>query len=172
VTRCSPPNKGTQENPMCNPRDQGGARSKPGAAVRKAQARYTAQWKGYRRSIVALIRSWVRKGIVANLNQVAVELDRRAVPQLKGNKGWQRKIVVEMLRQEAPNLLAKLDRPRCRYLSVAELASKLGVNAKQIYYAVARGTLGSRRFGRKIVFHPDVVERAARALRENRGKSM
>jgi len=77
-----------------------------------------------------------------------------------------------MLRQEAPNLLAKLDRPRRHYLTVPELARKLGVNNKQIYYAVARGTLCCRRFGRKIVFHPDVIERAARALREHRAKSI
>ena len=49
-----------------------------------------------------------------------------------------------MLRQEAPNLLAKLDRPRGHYLTVPELARKLGVNNKQIYYA-ARGTLGDDR---------------------------
>jgi len=157
---------------MSYPRYQGDARSKLGAGLRKAQARYTAQCRRFRRSIVALIRSWVRGGIVANLNQVAVELNRRAVPQMEGNKGWQRKIVVEMLRKEAPNLLAKLDRPRRRYMTVPELARKLGVNNKQIYYAVARGTLGFRRFGRKIVFHPDVVERAGRTLREHRAKSM
>lgn len=157
---------------MSNQRTQGCTRSIRGAAIRKAQARDAAQCRRFRRSIVTLIRSWVRSGIIANLNQVAVELNRRAVPQLEGNKGWQRKIVVEMLRQEAPNLLAELDRSRRRYLTVPELARKLGVNDKQIYYAVARGTLGCRRFGRKIVFHPDVVERAARALRERQVKSM
>jgi excisionase family DNA binding protein len=156
---------------MSKQKNQGCTRSNPGPAIRKAQARYAAQCRRFRRSIVTLTRSWVRNGIVANLNQVAVELNRRAVPQLEGSKGWQRKIVVEMLRREAPNLLAKLDRPRRHYLSVPELARKLGVNNKQIYYAVARGTLGCRRFGRKIVFHPDVVERAARALRECQAKS-
>ena len=157
---------------MSDERSQSRTGSTPGAGLRKARARYTAQCRTFRRSIVALIRSWVRGGIVANLNQVAVELNRRAVPQMEGNKGWQRKIVVEMLRKEAPNLLAKLDRPRRRYMTVPELARKLGVNNKQIYYAVARGTLGFRRFGRKIVFHPDVVERAGRTLREHRAKSM
>jgi hypothetical protein len=157
---------------MSKQKDQGCTRSNPGANIRKAQARYAAQRRKFRRSIVPLIRSWVRNSIIANLNQVAVELNRRAVPQLEGSKGWQRKIVVEMLRQEAPNLLAKLDQPRQRYLSVPELACRLGVNHKQIYYAVARGTLSCRRFGRKIVFHPDVVERAANALREHQAKSM
>jgi hypothetical protein len=73
-----------------------------------------------------------------------------------------------MLRQEAPNLLAKLERPRRRYLTATELARKLGGNRKQIYYAVERGTLGCRRFGRKIVFPPDVVERAVRELQSQR----
>src|SRR6516164_2847160 len=157
---------------MSRQKNQSCTRSNQGANIRKAQARYAAQCRRFRRSIVALIRIWVRTGIVANLNQVAVELNRRAVPQLEGSKGWQRKIVVEMLRQEAPNLLAKLDHPRRHYLTVPELARKLGVNNKQIYYAVARGTLCCRRFGRKIVFHPDVIERAARALREHRAKSI
>jgi hypothetical protein len=156
---------------MNKQKNQGSTGSNPGAALRKAQARYAAQCRRFRRSIVALVRSWIRSGVVASLNQVAVELNRRAVPQLQGSKGWQRKIVVAVLRQEAPNLLAKLDRPRQHYLTAPELARKLGVNNKQIYYAVARGTLGCRRFGRKIVFHPDVVERAARALREHEAKS-
>jgi excisionase family DNA binding protein len=51
---------------------------------------------------------------------------------------------------------------------VLELARKLGVDRKQIYYAVERGTLGCRRFGRKIVFPPDVVESAVRQLRKHR----
>jgi len=142
------------------------------AALRNALAHCTAQRRSLRRSVVALIRCWVRSGVVANLNQVAVELNRLGIPKLEGKKRWQRNIVVEMLRQEAPNLLAKLDRPRRRYMTVPELARKLGVNNKQIYYAVARGTLCCRRFGRKIVFHPDVIERAARALREHRAKSI
>jgi excisionase family DNA binding protein len=142
-----------------------------GAGLRKAQARYSAQCRAFRRSIVVLIRSWVRTGIVTNLNQVAVELDRRAVPQLRGEKGWQGNVVAEMLRQEAPNLLTKLSRRRPRYLTVPELARKLGVTNDQVYYAVNRGTLGCRRFGRKIVFAPDVVERAVRALQEDRAES-
>jgi hypothetical protein len=157
---------------MKKQKNQGSTGSNPGAAIGKAQAPYAAQCRRFRRSIVALIRSWVRSGIVANLNQVAVELNRRVVPQQQGSKGWQRKIVVELLRQEAPNLLAKLNRPRRHYLTAPELARKLGVNNKQTYYAVARGALGCRRFGRKIVFHPDVVERAARALRQHAAKSM
>jgi excisionase family DNA binding protein len=139
---------------MSDERSQSRTRSTPGAGLRKARARYTAQCRTFRRSIVALIRSWVRDRIVANPNQVAAELNRRAVLQLKGEKGWQRNTVVEMLREAAPNLLAKLDHPRRRYLTVLELARKLGVDRKQIYYAVERGTLGCRRFGRKIVFPP------------------
>lgn len=138
------------------------------AALRKARAHYTAQCKSFRRSVVVLIRCWVRDGTATNPNKVASELDRRAVVQLRGKKGWQRNTVVEMLRQEAPNLLAKLERPRRRYLTATELARKLGVNRKQIYYAVERGTLGCRRFGRKIVFPSDVVERAVRELQSQR----
>jgi excisionase family DNA binding protein len=152
---------------MSDERRQSRTRSTPGAGLRKARARYTAQCRTFRRSIVALIRSWVRARIVANPNQVAAELNRRAVPQLKGEKGWQRNTVVEMLREEAPNLLAKLEHPRRHYLTVLELARKLGVDRKQIYYAVERGTLGCRRFGRKIVFPPDVIERAVRVLRNS-----
>jgi excisionase family DNA binding protein len=154
---------------MSDERRQGRTRANP-SALRKVRARYTAQCSTFRRSIVVLIRSWVRTGIVTNLNQVAAELDRRAVPQLRGEKGWQRNVVAGILQQEAPNLLAKLNRPRRRYLTVPELARKLGVNHKQIYYAVKRGTLRCRRFGRKIVFPPDVVERALRALQENRAE--
>ena len=153
---------------MSGERSQSRIRSTSGTGLRKARARYTAQCRTFRRSIVALIRSWVRGGIVANPNQVAAELNRRAVPQLKGEKGWQRNTVVEMLRQEAPNLLAKLEHPRRRYLTVLELARKLGVDRKQIYYAVERGTLGCRRFGRKIVFPPDVVDGAVRQFRKHR----
>lgn len=59
--------------------------------------------------------------------------------------------VVEMLR-EAQSPLAKLDHPRWRYLTVLELARKLGVDRKRIYYAVERSTLDCWRFGRKIFF--------------------
>ena len=76
--------------------------------------------------------------------------------------------VVEILLEAAPNLLAKLECPQRRYLTVAELAFKLGVDVKQIYYLVKRGTLGCRRFGRKIVFPPDVVERAVHACEKLR----
>jgi hypothetical protein len=49
---------------------------------------------------------------------------------------------------------------------VLELARRLTVDRKQIYHAVEHGALGCRRFGRKMVFPPDVVERAVRALRK------
>jgi|SRR5215471_8358820 len=124
--------------------------------------------RSVRRSVVALIGCWVRGGVVTNPNQVAAELNGRAISQLKGKKGWQRNTVVEMLRQEAPNLFARLDHPRRRYLTATELARKLGVNRNQIYYAVVRGTLGCRRFGRKIVFPPDVVEHAVRTIQSHR----
>ena len=82
-----------RDRTMSKQKNQGCTRSNPGAAIRKAQARYAAQCRRFRRSIVALIRGWVRSGIVANLNQVAVELNRRAVPQLEGSKGWQRSVL-------------------------------------------------------------------------------
>jgi hypothetical protein len=64
---------------MSDERSQNRTRSTPGAGLPKARARYTAQCRTFRRSIVALIRSWVRDRIVANPNQVAAELNRRAV---------------------------------------------------------------------------------------------
>ena len=142
---------------MSDERSQSRTRSTPGAGLQKARARYTAQCRTFRRSIVALIRSWVRDRIVANPNQVAAELNRRAVLQLKGEKGWQRNTVVEMLREAAPNLLAKLEHPRRRYLTVLELARRLGVDRKQIYYVVEHGTLGCRRIWPEVVFPPDVI---------------
>jgi len=87
------------------------------AAVRKACARYAEQCRKFRRSIIALTRSWVRSGVVANVNHVAAELDRRTIPQEKGKRGKQRNTVVEMLRQEARNLLAKLEHPWRCYLT-------------------------------------------------------
>jgi hypothetical protein len=75
---------------MSDERSQGRTRSDPGAGPRKACARYTAQCRALRRSIVVLIRSWVRDGVVASPNQVAAELNRRAVPQPRGKNGCQR----------------------------------------------------------------------------------
>ncbi len=138
-------------------------RSRHGAGLHKAQPRSAAPSPAYRYAIVALIRGWVRGGRVYNPNQVAAALNRRGLPQLSGKAGWQGDSVVEILWDEAPNLLAKLECPQRRYLTVAELACKLGVDRKQIYYLVKRGALGCRRFGRKIVFPPDVVERAVSA---------
>jgi excisionase family DNA binding protein len=143
-------------------------RSSQGAGLRKAPRRSAASSPTYRRSIVALIRGWVRGGRVANPNQVAAALNRRGLPELSGKAGWKGDTVVEILRDEAPNLLANLECPQRRYVTVAELAHKLGVDRKQIYYVVKRGTLGCRRFGRKIVFPPDVVERAVRACEKLR----
>ncbi len=149
-------------------RNQPGTRSRQSAGLRKAQIRSAAASPIYRRSIVALIRGWVRGGRVADPNQVAAALNRRGLPQRSGKAGWHGDTVVEILLEEAPNLLAKLECPQRRYLTVAELAFKLGVDRKQIYYLVKRGTLGCRRFGRKIVFPPDVVERAVRACEKLR----
>jgi excisionase family DNA binding protein len=104
-----------------------------------------------------------------NAAEISVDEDnRRGLPQLSGKADWQGDTAVEILRDETPNPLAKLECPQRRYLTVAELARKLGVDPKQIYYAVKRGTLGCRRFGRKIVFPPDVVERAVRACEKLR----
>jgi hypothetical protein len=41
----------------------------------------------------------------------------RTIPQQRGKKGKQRNTVVEMLRQEARNLLAKLEHPWRCYLT-------------------------------------------------------
>jgi hypothetical protein len=59
-----------------------------------------------------------------------------------------------MLWEEAPNLRFKLEHPRRRYLTVPALACQLGVDHRQIYCAVERGTRCCRSFGRKIVFPP------------------
>lgn len=147
-------------------------RSRPGAGRRKAQRRSAAPSPTYRHAIVALIRGWVRGSRVANPNQVAAALNRRGLPRLSGKAGWQGDAVVEILRDAAPNLLVKLECPQRRYLTVAELACKLGVDRKQIYYLVKRGILGCRRFGRKIVFPPEAVERAVRACENLRQINM
>jgi hypothetical protein len=96
-----------------------------------------------------MIRNWFHRGIVADVNQFAAELDRRVVPQLKGKKGGRRNSVVH----------------RCR--TALELARRLKVDRKQnpLHDRARRARLLPVR--RKIVFHPDVVERAVCVLKKS-----
>ena len=61
---------------MTTKRNQPGTRSRQSAGLRKAQIRSAAASPIYRRSIVALIRGWVRGGRVADPDQVAAALNR------------------------------------------------------------------------------------------------
>ena len=71
---------------MSDEGDQGRS-VQPGAPVYGRPTRAMQPVQGVRRSIVPLVRSWVRGGIVTNANQVSAELNHRAVPLLKGKKG-------------------------------------------------------------------------------------
>jgi hypothetical protein len=70
---------------MNDERNQGRARSNWRRSTKGPSALYSAV-QGVRCSIVALVRSWVRGGIVTDLNEVAAELNHRAVPLLIGKK--------------------------------------------------------------------------------------
>ena len=93
----------------------------------------------FRRSTVALIRSWVRSGVVSSLNHVAAELDRPHHPTTKGQEGQ----AAEYCRRDAAAGGAKSAcqaRASLAVLSdVLELARRLTVGRKQTYHAVEHG---------------------------------
>jgi DNA invertase Pin-like site-specific DNA recombinase len=126
----------------------------------KATAARRAQYRALCRKVVRLARRWLHQGtihdFVKKLDQT-VRLSRR---QRSGR--WQQRVVLAMLRRDAPDLLL----PRSPYyVSAADLARELGVERAAVYRAVYSGVLPHERRGRKIIFRRDVVAQAIQMMR-------